>query len=160
MKNTVTLFFIFLCVFFMLSCEKKEKNNDGKIKAITYIDGVYEAVSSIKDDWGGSAKVELTVKDGKITSCNFYSYEANGKLKDADYGKIDGEIKNMGLYKIAQNAVLQSSKYGQMLIESQDIDSLDALSGATVSFGLFKDAVKQITSKAYKDDKETCINGK
>ena len=54
----------------------------------------------------------------------------------------------MGLYKIAQNAMTQAGKYGQMLVESQDINKLDALSGATVSFGLFKDAVLQIVEEA------------
>ena len=160
MKNSIMLFLTFVCIFFAFSCEKKEdkdKNtNSTQTNSIAYVDGKYEAIPSIKDDWGGSAKVELTIKGGKITSCAFYSYEADGKLKDADYGKVGGEIKNTGLYKIAQNAVLQSSKYPEMLVETQDIEKLDALSGATVSFALFKDAVKQIMKKAYKNCDENC----
>ncbi len=137
------LFFFFILISF--SCTKED---DVSEEAPCYKDGKYSAVASIKDDWGGSAKVEIVVKNGKITSCVFSSYEENGKLKDAEYGKVGGVIKNMGLYKIAQNAMTQAGKYGQMLIESQDINKLDALSGATVSFGLFKDAVLQIVEEA------------
>ena len=145
-KNIFILAMLFFALFFS-SCEKDEKT-DGNASSPSYIDGQYSAVSSIKDEWGGSAKVEMTIKDGKISSCVFYSYEADGKLKDADYGKVDGEIKNLGLYKIAQAAVFNSNKYGELLVKEQDIDKLDAISGATVSFALFKDAVKQIMKEA------------
>jgi len=128
--------------FALFSCAKKD--------VPTYIDGNYTATPSIKDNWGGSAKVEIIVKDGKIVSCKFESYEKDGKLKDDDYGKENGEIKNIGTYKIAQNAMLEAAKYPDMLLQSQDIEELDALSGATVSFNLFKDAVKQIMEKAKK----------
>lgn len=146
MKKKIILF---LCVLFLFSCAKKETKRE---TSVCYVDGVYKATSSIKDDWGGSAEVEIVVKDGKITSCVFASYQEDGKLKDAEYGKIDGIIKNMGLYKIAQNAVSQSNKYGDMLVQSQDIEKLDAISGATVSFGLFKNAVEQIMKEAKKCD--------
>ncbi|MGP1437831.1 MAG: FMN-binding protein [Treponema sp.] len=137
---------IFACIVFLFSCSKKEEMRSES--SMQYIDGIYKAVSSIKDEWGGSAEVEIIVKDGKITSCVFVSYEQDGKIKDAEYGKNDGVIKNMGLYKIAQNAVSQSNKYGDMLVQTQDIEKLDALSGATISFALFKDAVNQIVEKA------------
>lgn len=138
------LLFAIMLSFAFFSCTKND--------VPTYIDGKYSAVPTIKDDWGGSAKVELVVKDGKIVSCTFDSYDKDGKLKDADYGKIDGEIKNIGIYKIAQNAMTQAAKYPDMLIQSQNIEELDALSGATVSFRLFEDAVKQIIEKAQKKD--------
>lgn len=149
MKKKIVLF---VCALLLFSCAKKETVQE---TPICYVDGVYKATSSIKDDWGGSAEVEIVVKDGKIASCVFASYQEDGKLKDAEYGKIDGVIKNMGLYKIAQNAVNQSNKYGDMLVQSQDIEKLDAISGATVSFGLFKDAVEQIMKEAKKCD-ENC----
>ena len=156
MKKSLILLFAFAVLF--SSCEKKEEAQ--KESSICYIDGTYKATSSIKDEWGGSAEVEIVVKDGKITSCVFNSYEEDGKLKDADYGKVDGVIKNMGLYKIAQNAVSQSNKYGELLVKSQNIEKLDALSGATVSFGLFKDAVEQVMKQAKLLDEQSCIDEK
>ncbi|MGP1416043.1 MAG: FMN-binding protein [Treponema sp.] len=139
-------FILFVSLVFLFSCTKKEEAVNESSNY--YIDGTYKATSSIKDEWGGTATVEIVVRDGRITSCIFTSYEEDGKLKDAEYGKTDGIIKNMGLYKIAQNAVVQSNKYGDMLVKTQDIESLDALSGATVSFDLFKNAVEQIMKEA------------
>lgn len=151
MKKYFILLFVF--AIFLFSCAKKEESV--KEDLIRYIDGTYTATASIKDDWGGSAEVEIVVKDGRITSCIFSSYEENGKLKDSEYGKVDGVIKNMGLYKIAQNAVTQSNKYGDMLVQSQNIEKLDAISGATVSFGLFKNAVEQVMKEAKMSDEQS-----
>jgi len=155
MKKNLILLLVGVSLLF--SCTKKEETQECSIR---YIDGIYKATSSIKDEWGGSAEVEIVVKDGRITSCVFTSYEEDGKLKDADYGKVDGVIKNMGLYKIAQNAVSQSNKYGELLVKSQNIEKLDALSGATVSFGLFKDAVEQVMKQAKLLDEQSCIDEK
>ena len=151
MKKYFILLFVF--AIFLFSCAKKEES--AKEDLIRYIDGTYTATASIKDDWGGSAEVEIVVKDGRIASCIFSSYEENGKLKDSEYGKVDGVIKNMGLYKIAQNAVTQSNKYGDMLVQSQNIEKLDAISGATVSFGLFKNAVEQVMKEAKMSDEQS-----
>lgn len=150
------LLLMFACTILLFSCAKKEKVAEEA--SACYIDGTYKATSRIKDDWGGSADVEIVIKDGKITSCVFTSYEENGKLKDADYGKVDGVIKNMGLYKIAQNAVTQSNKYGKMLVQSQDIEKLDAISGATVSFTLFKDAVNRVMEEAKLPENNSCTD--
>jgi len=143
--QTVFLLVVLAISQLFYSCEKEEKSDN---VGLMYKDGKYEAMSSVKDDWGGCAKLELEVKDGKIISCTFTSYDDAGKVKDADYGKQDGEIKNLGLYKIAQNAVAQSARYAELLVETQDLEKLDALSGATVSFGLFKDAALQIMEEA------------
>ena len=70
------------------------------------------------------------------------SYEKNGNLKGPEYGKVDGVIKNMGLYKIAQASVLKAAEYGQKLIETQNIDDVDVIAGASISYKLFKDAVE------------------
>ena len=96
--------------------------------AVRYKDGIYKAVSGIKDDWGGNAEVTITIKDGKITDCEFLSYEKDGTLKGEDYGKTDGVIKN-------------AEKYGSKLVETQQLDKVDAIAGATVSYELFENVV-------------------
>ena len=106
-----------------------------------YADGTYTALSSIKDDWGGSAEVTVTIKDDRITGCTFVSYEKNGAVKDEDYGKTDGIIKNAGLYRIAQAAIEKAAQYGPRLVETQQLDEVDAIAGATVSYRLFQNAV-------------------
>ena len=137
----VKMYKIILFSVFIIGICSCSKNNE-PVQHITYKDGVYKAFSSIKDDWGGTAEVEIHIKNNQITECIFISYEKNGNVKGSEYGKVDGVIKNMGLYKIAQASVLRSAEYGKKLNEVQNIDKVDAISGATVSYKLFKDAVE------------------
>ncbi|UTY33549.1 FMN-binding protein [Treponema putidum] len=136
MKNYKIIFFA-LCVICIFSCSKTETK-----KSIKYKDGVYKSFANIKDDWGGTAEVEIKIEEGKIVECTFLSYEKNGNLKGPEYGKVDGVIKNMGLYKIAQASVLRAAEYGQKLVETQNIDDVDVIAGASISYKLFKDAVE------------------
>ena len=136
----------FICIF---SCSKTETK-----KSIKYKDGVYKSFANIKDDWGGTAEVEIKIKEGKIVECTFLSYEKNGNLKGPEYGKVDGVIKNMGLYKIAQASVLRAAEYGQKLVETQNIDDVDVIAGASISYKLFKDAVENALQGAMQNAKE------
>ena len=136
----------FICIF---SCSKTETK-----KSIKYKDGVYKSFANIKDDWGGTAEVEIKIEEGKIVECTFLSYEKNGNLKGPEYGKVDGVIKNMGLYKIAQASVLRAAEYGQKLIETQNIDDVDVIAGASISYKLFKDAVENALQGAMQNAKE------
>ena len=136
----------FICIF---SCSKTETK-----KSIKYKDGVYKSFANIKDDWGGTAEVEIKIEEGKIVECTFLSYEKNGNLKGSEYGKVDGVIKNVGLYKIAQASILRAAEYGQKLIETQNIDDVDVIAGASISYKLFKDAVENALQGAMQNAKE------
>ena len=149
-KTTLRIFTITLALaaFCFAGCSKNEGNAQQAGQsaqetqtAVRYKDGVYKAVSGIKDDWGGNAEVTITVKDGKIVDCEFLSYDKDGTLKGEDYGKTDGVIKNAGLYKIAQNAIKNAAKYGPKLVETQRLEEVDAIAGATVSYELFENVV-------------------
>lgn len=115
-------------------------------KAPVYKDGTYTATSE-KDNWGGWADISITVKDKKIVDCTFTAYDKDGAVKDKTYGMEDGQIKNAGIYKLAQASVEGGQKYPGILLEKQNINKVDAVSGATVSHRLFQDAAK----KALKD---------
>lgn len=148
-KTTLRIFTITLALaaFCFAGCSKNEgaaqqagQSVQETQTAVRYKDGVYKAVSGIKDDWGGNAEITITIVGGKITACEFLSYDKDGKLKDADYGKTDGVIKNAGLYKIAQAALAGAAQYGQKLIQTQELEKVDAVAGATVSHELFQNA--------------------
>ena len=88
----------------------------------------------------------ITVKDGKITHCTREERDLkNGKnqIKDENYAKDDGDYN----YKIAQKAVKNSKGYADKLVEVQDINKVDSVSGATVSCKRFKEAVKNALNK-------------
>lgn len=109
-----------------------------------YHDGIYSAVSSIKDERGGSAKVTITISDGKITAVDFLLYDKDGKLKDESYG----QNSNAALYKKAQDSLAKAQEYAEQLIATQDLDQVDAVAGATMNYDLFKNVVQEALQMA------------
>ncbi len=125
----------------------------GGSKAVTYKDGTYEGKSSVYegDEEGngdGYGVVTLTLSGGKITDCEFLTYQTDGTLKDEEYGKQNGEVANVDFYNKAQRAVLASHGYGEKLAETGDITQVDAVSGATISYKEFKEAVDNALAEA------------
>ncbi len=143
-KKIAFIFILAVLCFSFFACSKSENQK----KAKTYKDGTYSAVSEVKDKWGGYIEVKIEIKDGNIASCEMIQYEESGKVKGVDYGKDDGVIKNYGFYKIAQNAIEKTEDYPVQFLEKQDIEFLDVVEGATLSFKMFKNAVNLALAEA------------
>ena len=122
--------------------------------SVSYKDGTYSAQSSVYqsedgDEAGnGYGVVDITISGGKITACTFNTYEPDGKLKDEDYGKEGGEVKNKDFYNKAQRARSACENYSQQLVAKGDIAEVDAISGATVNYNEFKEAVTAALKQA------------
>lgn len=122
----------------------------------SYANGTYTGRSSVhegmEDDGSGAGYgvATVTVQGGAITACVFETFEPDGTLKDAEYGKQNGEIANRDFYNKAQRAVQASAKYGDMLVEAGRLKDVDAISGATISFSEFQEAVEDALSQAKK----------
>ena len=125
--------------------------------AANYADGTYTAQSSVYEglededgDEGGDGYgvVTITVKDNVITDCEFTTYMTDGTVKDEEYGKKDGEIANQDYYNKAQRAVKASQNYAEQLAAKGDLKSVDAISGATISYDEFKEAVRLALKQA------------
>ena len=122
-----------------------------------YADGTYTAQSSvyegIEDEDGdeggdGYGVVTITVKDNVIVDCEFTTYMTDGTMKDAEYGKKDGEIANQDYYNKAQRAVQASQNYAEQLAAKGDLKQVDAITGATISYDEFKEAVRLALKQA------------
>ena len=119
-----------------------------------YADGTYTGTSSVhegdEDDGSGAGYgvATVTIKDNAVTACTFATYEPDGTLKDEDYGKQNGEIANRDFYNKAQRAVQASAKYGDMLVEAGTLKDVDAITGATISYSEFQEAVEDALSQA------------
>ncbi len=128
------------CVF-VTSCAGK--------KPASYKDGTYTGRSSDfnADESGNGAgygEVEITVKDNKIVGCTFKMYELDGKLKDENYGSdlsAENRLK-------AQKAVQSAERYAALLVAKGSVEDVDAISGATISYNEFTEAVKNALAKA------------
>ena len=118
----------------------------------SYKDGTYTGQSTVFEEEGGEGDgygvATVTIKDGQITDCEFLTYEKDGTLKDEDYGKQNGEVANQDYYNKAQKALAGASEYPKMLVESQDYHSIDSISGATVSYNQFMEAVDAALAQA------------
>ena len=117
--------------------------------AAAYKDGTYTGKSSeFKEDESGNGAgygvVEITIKDQKITACEFRMYELDGTLKDENYGA--GLSKENRLK--AQKAVQSAGKYAADLVKAGNIEQVDVISGATISYNEMKEAVQDALKKA------------
>lgn len=114
---------------------------------VSYKDGTYTGQSTvfIDEDEGngnGYGVATITIKDGAIASCEFLTYEEDGTLKDKDYGKTNGKVTNQDFYNKAQKAVAGSKEYAEKLVEAGSLAGVECISGATISYGEFQEAVE------------------
>ena len=119
----------------------------------SYADGTYTGTSSVYEgDEDGSGAgygvATVTIQGSAITACSFETYEPDGTLKGEDYGKQNGEIANRDFYNKAQRAVQASAQYGDKLVAAGSLKDVDAISGATISFSEFQEAVEDALAQA------------
>ena len=116
---------------FVTACSSKKELKDG------VFEGYYK-------DESATVKVVITIKDKKIVDCVREEREnKNNKIKDENYGKDDADLN----YKKAQKAEKNIEGYAKELVDVQDIDKVDSVSGATISYKRFKSAVKDALNK-------------
>ena len=114
-----------------------------------YKDGTYTGRSSDfpEDESGNGAgygEVEIEVKDNKVVSCTFVLYELDGTVKDDTYG---ADLSKENRLK-AQKAVQSADKYSEMLTTDGTLDGVDTISGATISYNEFLEAVNDALAQA------------
>ncbi len=123
---------VLMCVLVLLpACGKAFRN------------GSYEGRST-DDSRGAYGIVSVKVEGGKIASAEFVQYNADGTIKGERYGEEAGEEN----YKIAQKALEQSKKYPEQLMQTQNVEQVDAVTGATTSWKQFQEAAKDALAKA------------
>ena len=108
-------------------------------------DGTYTIESSLDENFGKST-LTLTIKDKKIFAAEFVGYDLFGNVKDENYGAFAG--KDSADYKKAQVAVDAIKVYPAQLVETQDLSEVDAISGATISYGQFLETTRRAVEEA------------
>jgi major membrane immunogen (membrane-anchored lipoprotein) len=112
-----------------------------------YKDGTYTGRSG-PDDQDAFGEVTLTIAGGKIADCRFVTRQKDGSIKDENYGKINGEISNQSYYDKAQLAVAAMEKYAQDLRRTGKPEAVEAVSGATIAYDQFREAVEEALEAA------------
>ena len=122
--------------------------------SVSYKDGTYVGKSSVfesedgSDDGNGYGEVTITISGGQITDCVYKTYEVDGTEKGEDYGKEDGRIANKDYYNKAQKANAACAEYAKMLVQNGQLKGIDAISGATINYNEFCEAVNDALGKA------------
>jgi major membrane immunogen (membrane-anchored lipoprotein) len=112
-----------------------------------YKDGVYTGKSG-EDDTGAWGEVTVTIGAGKVSGCEFVTRQKDGAIKDKEYGKINGEISNQAYYDKAQLAVEAMKKYAADYARTGNLKDVEAVSGATIAYDQFLEAVENALETA------------
>jgi major membrane immunogen (membrane-anchored lipoprotein) len=112
-----------------------------------YRDGVYTGKSG-EDDRGAWGEVTITIGGGKVGGCEFVTRQKDGTVKDENYGKIHGGISNQAHYDKAQLAVEAMKKYAADYARTGSLKGVEAVSGATIAYDQFLEAVEDALEKA------------
>lgn len=100
-------------------------------------DGTYTAIST-PDERGYYGEIELVIAKGKITKVDYEELDREGKPKGADYPYPAGPKS--------------FNEYEKRLIDTQDPEKVDAITGATETHGRFKEAAIEALRKAKNGD--------
>ena len=142
MKRRI-LSIVFTLVFTLLLLSGCKDSSDN----INYKDGTYTGKSS-EDDGGAYGEATITITENKITDCKYVTWQKDGTIKDENYGKVNDTISNQDYYDKAQLAVKAMKQYAEKLVEVQKLEDVDAVSGATIAYDQFKEAVGSALKEA------------
>ncbi|MBU5590265.1 FMN-binding protein [Clostridium sp. MSJ-4] len=135
-------------------CSKGDaKKDDAKPAAgseAKYKDGTFKAEYDNFDERGWKAVTTVEVKDGKIAKVDFTSVNKEGKLKRDDEGY------NTNMEKTAKTSPKKyEGELAKKLVEKQDPDKVDVITGATHSTEDFKKLSKAALENAKTGKTET-----
>ncbi len=153
----VKIFFVFIVIMILIIVSSFQGKQDLSYNGsavqdtiIKYPDGTYEGLSrhtyTSEPYWG---KVRITVENGLFTGVNFMIRDSN--LHETFTKKYKIHYKGNPEYiQQVKNDWKGVQIYPKRLIKSQDISKIDALSGATWSYNIFKASATEALKKAVK----------
>lgn len=152
MKKPATLFLITLLTVFLSTSifpqDLKIPDKAVQDTSVRYKDGTYEGISRAKyiDEpyWGS---VQLTLKNGLFTEIYFVIRDSN--LHETFDGNYEKHFEGNAEYiQQSRNDWKGVQTYPKMLSEKQDINKIDAVSGATWSYNIFRASVNEALKNA------------
>jgi major membrane immunogen (membrane-anchored lipoprotein) len=149
MKNLLKLSTICLITVTILSFTFNKSNTNKVVFASlndtssNYFDGTYlgqsQAIYSGEPFWG---HIQITLENGSFTNIQFVIRDSSThEMVDSMYGVIH-YFGNPGYMLQCVNGGHGIGLYPQRLLESQNLDHVDAITGATWSYNIFKATAK------------------
>ena len=154
MKNLLTnstivlLFSLFISSSISAGQNVRVPVNEVQDSIVRYKDGTYEGKSRAKyiyePFWGS---VHFTLKGGLLTDINFVIRDSS--LHETFDGKYEKHFEGNPEYiQQSRNDWKGVQTYPKKLSEKQDINKVDAISGATWSYNIFKASVNEAMKNA------------
>lgn len=112
-----------------------------------FTDGTFNGRSAA-DDQGATGEATITIKGDDVTSVDFRIRDSNGSVRGVDYGKTNGEIVSQETYRRAQVGARAGDDYAASLVETDDLNAVDAIAGASLTYRLFTGAVEDALTQA------------
>lgn len=119
------------------------------VRAGGFADGTWTGKSD-HDDTGGYGVVRLTIHGNDVTAATFTLYQADGTRKGVDYGKVNGQITDQDEYDRAQAGIAAAPKYAAELVSTDDLSKVDTITGASITYRTFEQAVTNALDQARK----------
>ena len=149
------VFHLFLAALFMtvfiIACSGTDTitQNDLSDDAGNYINGTYEGQTQI-DHEGYHASASVKVTQGLISIVDWNIYDNNlNRYFDETYEEV--YTGNELYMQQCRDNMIGMNAFGPKLIETQNIDSVDNITGATWCYKKFKEVIGISLQEAYKD---------
>jgi len=130
--------------------ETTEQTTDQEASGADLQDGTYRIEETAPGGSGWQEALEMTVEGGEITGANFESVDEDGnnKIDDEEYQETMTEASDVGPQEFIP--ALEES-----LVENQNPEDVEAVSGATGTSEKFQDYASQLTEAAQEGNTET-----
>jgi major membrane immunogen (membrane-anchored lipoprotein) len=147
-KPAILLSIIASALFLSGSVYSQDLLKSAQDSTVIYKDGTYKGISRAKYTyepyWG---IVSLSIKNGLIANVSFAVRDSN--LHEYFDDKYEKHFEGNEVYiQQSRNDWKGVKTYPAMLSEKQDLNKIDAISGATWSYNIFRASVKEALKTA------------
>ena len=136
MKRVLSLALICVLIMSLTACSEKTELQDG-----------YYTAQASEFNHGWKEYITIMVKGGSIVSVEYNAENASGFIKSWDNAYMQTMLHSNGTYPNEYTRY-----YAGQLLEDQNEDETDALTGATSSYTSFQKLSKAVLEQARKGD--------
>ncbi len=136
MKRVLSLALICVLIMSLTACSEKTELQDG-----------YYTAQASEFNHGWKEYITIMVKGGSIVSVEYNAENASGFIKSWDNAYMQTMLHSNGTYPNEYTRY-----YAGQLLENQNEDEIDALTGATSSYTSFQKLSKAVLEQARKGD--------
>lgn len=141
MKRIWSLILVLLFLVSLTACTEKTGLQDG-----------YYTAQAAEFNHGWKEYITIMVKDNSIVSVEYNAENASGFIKSWDNAYMQNMLQAQGTYPNEYTRY-----YAGQLLEQQQEEGIDAMTGATSSYGSFQKLASAVLSQARKGDSSIVI---